>query len=120
MAKKKSIPPWARIDESDKGFVAFYLGMLRSSAWISLSVNARVIYFAMRMKYGPQNGFADTIRISYSEISRMARVRRGSVRKHIEELEDAGFIRIEEQGMKTVNEYRFISDWKEKDNSSES
>ena len=51
MAKKKSIPPWARIDESDKGFVAFYLGMLRSSAWISLSVNARVIYFAMRMKY---------------------------------------------------------------------
>ena len=47
-------------------------------------------------------------------------MRRGSVRKHIEELEDAGFIRIEEQGMKTVNEYRFISDWKEKDNSSES
>ena len=89
--------------------------MLRSSAWVSLSVNARAIYFAMRMKYGPSNGFSDTIRISYSEITRVAHVRRGSIRKHLEELESAGFIRIEEQGMKTVNEYRFISDWKKKE-----
>lgn len=113
--RHNGIPVWARLDENDRFFIPVYTGMLRSPAWTHLSKNARAIYLAMRTKYGPKNNYSDTFSISYSEITILTHVRRGSIKRHIDELTSAGFIKIEMQGMKTVNEYKFISDWKKKE-----
>ena len=108
---KPKTPAWTRLGDEDR-FVPLYLGMLRSPAWHILSQNARSIYIVMRTRYNPIYTHQDTIRISYSALTTEAKVRRGSIKAALEELEEEGFISIEAQGMRTTNVYKFVDKWK--------
>ncbi len=90
--------------------------MVTSPAFLSLTPDAKIMYFYLKREYkGAYNEIKDTVILPYTQAVRMTGIRKGNIKKCIEELERFGFIRTEQIGglYRATNHYTLVKDWKD-------
>lgn len=110
-AKNCDLRPWlsARCECDDGRFIQVGNSLLLSSAFQRLSAGAQVLYFCMAMECGGRRGL-----IFPKAAAKKYGIAERSLRRHIDELTDAGFIETTSlKNLRKPNEYLFSLRWKE-------
>ena len=109
--KKNNIPPWlsARLDNFEKRFIQVGNTLLFNRTFQSLKANTKHLYFCMAMESGGRRQF-----IFPQSAAKKYGITPSSLRRHVKELEEAGFLKVcSLQNLRQPNEYEFSLRWKE-------
>lgn len=117
MGKKRSqYEPQAWETVKGKGhWTRLYDDLLDSPAFMTLTPEAKILYFYMKRQYdGPYNKEKDTIIFPYNHAVNNIGIRKGNIRSCINELEQFGFIKTTRGGglYREPSRYTFIMGWK--------
>ena len=110
--KNKSPPKWANTGKNEK-FVALYIGMLISDAYMSLTHRQQRLYTYMRLQYkGEQNVFEFNWHKANTQYKLYTK--RADFYNDIATLINRGFIVCTECGeaTRTASKYAFSDNWK--------
>ena len=108
---KTGLVPWlsAKADGREKRFIQVGNTLLLSQKFQSLGAGARQLYFCMAMESGGRRQF-----IFPQSAAKKYGITPSSLRRHVKELEDAGFLIVHSlQNLRLPNEYEFSLRWKE-------
>ena len=103
--KKKRVPEtFESCGKSNEHFTALYDSMIESAAYKSLSSSARTVYTVIKSKYrGDFTG--NEITCPYAVFEEYG-LQHTTVKRALDDLENAGFIEVERQGFTTKNLHR--------------
>lgn len=98
-------------------FVALYVSMLQSPAYMALTPSARSVYTVIKSQYnGNYNRLpGNRVQCPYAYIMKYTHCNKGTVSKALKELQDQGFIDIspdDRGGLNVATTYTFSSRWK--------
>lgn len=98
----------AKADNREKRFIQVGNSLLLSRRFHALSTGSRFLYFCMAMESGGRSGF-----VFPQREAKKYGIAPSSLRKHINELEAARFIRVYSgKPTREPNRYEFCVDWK--------
>ena len=103
--------PWlsAKPDGKEKRFIQIGNTLLLSKEFQALGSGAQRLYFAMAMESGGKRQF-----IFPQSAAKKYGITPSSLRRHVKELEQAGFLAVLSlQNLRLPNEYEFSLRWKE-------
>lgn len=116
MAKKGLYEPQFWETNSGRGhWTRLFDDMVETPAFKSLTPEAKILYFFLKKEYkGAYNDTKDTVILPYTQAVDLTGIRKGNIRKHIDELERFGFISVKSNGglYRSPNEYTFMKEWK--------
>ena len=108
---KRDVQAWETPNASGH-FTRLFDDLLNSEAFKRLSAQAKLVYILMRQEYKGEGYTGNKVKCPYSKIETY-RIGRKSISKGIQELIEAGFIEIVEQGglYHRPSVYKFSSRW---------
>lgn len=114
MARKKYVPLkfWqtaTKGDEKEKQYIRLGNTLLKHPKYCNLTCQARAVYTHMMQAAGANQEFT----FPHSFYTKLG-LSKATVQRAVKELEEAGFIRVKENGKltRTPNVYQFVWDWK--------
>lgn len=116
MGKKGQYEPQFWETNSGRGhWTRLYDDMVESPAFKFLTPEAKILYFFLKKEYkGAYNDLKDTVVFPYTQAVDFTGIRKGNIRKHLEELGKFGFISVKSNGglYRVPNQYTFTKEWK--------
>lgn len=112
--KKKYQPPSWATTGSKKHWTGLYDDLVESPAFVALSPEAKILYFYIRKEdKGPYNERKGAVIFPYTHAVKWVGIRKGNIRRLLDELEAFGFIKIEQLGgmYRITNQYIFVAGW---------
>ena len=105
--------PWETKGDT-KRWIRLYDDMIKSPAFLSLSPYAKLLYIYIKGKHkGVYNEIKDTVIFPYTQAAQFTGIRKGNIKKLIDELENFGFIKTSQVGglYRVTNHYTLINGW---------